>query len=324
MKSAGFFLIVGKDSEAEKKHYFGKTPVSIGRDEKNDLELDDYSVSAEHARIFSEEGGVFIEDLGSTNGIRRGGELLDASFRLSRQSLSELRPEISDDAFFGRLENLEGKEFGSRGDFENTLRNAVRAEEDVISVISKKAFRKGRPMALRDGMSFSVGEVAIRYEGFVGLSLVLIKGGKVGRAFPLDKKGVRIGRKTSGENDICISNRTVSGEHAEIFFDKEKGDFFLKDIRSTNGTYCKGKNLKGDEKGILIREGDEFSLGEASSEVVFRVERKTPVHGSGGKTVILDDSYMGGGSSVPLMPIAIGIGATLLVVILIVLYICMR
>jgi S-DNA-T family DNA segregation ATPase FtsK/SpoIIIE len=44
--------------------------VSVGRHADNDVVLDDPSVSRSHCLIYVTEGGVEIEDLGSTNGVR--------------------------------------------------------------------------------------------------------------------------------------------------------------------------------------------------------------------------------------------------------------
>ena len=49
----------------------------IGRDAKScDLHMNDQSVSRRHARLFSKEGAIWIEDLGSTNGIEVNGRLV--------------------------------------------------------------------------------------------------------------------------------------------------------------------------------------------------------------------------------------------------------
>ncbi len=45
-----------------------KKAITIGRDERNVLVLNDDSVSAFHARVYEEGGRYYIEDLSSTNG----------------------------------------------------------------------------------------------------------------------------------------------------------------------------------------------------------------------------------------------------------------
>lgn len=65
--SAKFFLIE-KSAESEKKHFFDKKIIKIGRNGTNELALKDDSVSGEHARIVFENGQFFLEDLNSRNG----------------------------------------------------------------------------------------------------------------------------------------------------------------------------------------------------------------------------------------------------------------
>ena len=42
--------------------------LTVGRREDNDIVIDDPSVSSCHARFYMEESGLFVEDLGSSNG----------------------------------------------------------------------------------------------------------------------------------------------------------------------------------------------------------------------------------------------------------------
>ncbi len=45
-----------------------KDVITIGRNETNDIQIDNLSVSKQHAKIFTKEEKFFIEDLKSTNG----------------------------------------------------------------------------------------------------------------------------------------------------------------------------------------------------------------------------------------------------------------
>jgi pSer/pThr/pTyr-binding forkhead associated (FHA) protein len=53
---------------------FDQKIVAIGRAPENDLVVEEPRVSGYHARIFTEEGQVFFEDIGSTNGSRVNGK----------------------------------------------------------------------------------------------------------------------------------------------------------------------------------------------------------------------------------------------------------
>lgn len=70
----------------------------------------------------------------------------------------------------------------------------------------------------------------------------------------------RVGRRSS--NNLTISNRTVSGHHAELIADNEI--LRLKDHRSTNGTFLNGRRVQGVE---TITEGDVIHFGKVRFQV---------------------------------------------------------
>ena len=45
-----------------------KDVITIGRNVKNDIQIDNLSVSKQHARIMKHKGGYMVEDMASTNG----------------------------------------------------------------------------------------------------------------------------------------------------------------------------------------------------------------------------------------------------------------
>jgi len=56
--------------------------------------------------------------------------------------------------------------------------------------------------------------------------------------FDLENDRTSIGRRD--DNDIIISNASVSNHHAHLNFEK---NYFLTDLRSSNGTYINGKKI---------------------------------------------------------------------------------
>ncbi len=54
----------------------------------------------------------------------------------------------------------------------------------------------------------------------------------------LDKRTTSIGR--SSENDIVMDHPGVSSRHARINYE---GQYYITDLRSTNGTYLNGKKI---------------------------------------------------------------------------------
>jgi pSer/pThr/pTyr-binding forkhead associated (FHA) protein len=78
-------LIVLKSPSVDEGHalQLNAAPVTIGRSSQNDLGLDgDEFASARHARFEPRRDGVWLEDVGSTNGTYVNGVRLDAPRRL--------------------------------------------------------------------------------------------------------------------------------------------------------------------------------------------------------------------------------------------------
>ncbi len=70
---------------------------------------------------------------------------------------------------------------------------------------------------------------------------------------PLKRERMTIGRRA--DNDICLPNLAVSGEHAAIV--TIQADSFLEDLGSTNGTLVNGAPISK----YLLRDGDQIDVG---------------------------------------------------------------
>lgn len=76
-----------------------------------------------------------------------------------------------------------------------------------------------------------------------------------GTRYPLVKTAICIGR--SADNDIRLTNDTISGHHAEIHRRRE-GDTFIVDLASGNGVYVNEARVERAQ----LRDGDVIELGE--------------------------------------------------------------
>lgn len=65
----------------------------------------------------------------------------------------------------------------------------------------------------------------------------------------LNKAVMRVGRDL--DNDVLITAPTVSGHHAQIEY--QRGQFYLKDLRSLNGTFVNQQRVEGE---VLLKTGD--------------------------------------------------------------------
>jgi len=75
---AGKLVVVSSPALREgDEQVLDSAPLTLGRDEQSDLPLDrDEYVSVQHARVESRQDGVWIQDLGSTNGTFVNGDRL--------------------------------------------------------------------------------------------------------------------------------------------------------------------------------------------------------------------------------------------------------
>lgn len=93
-----------------------------------------------------------------------------------------------------------------------------------------------------------------------GSLTVTVNGRELG-TYPLDEKGLTLGRDPS-QVQIVVQESIVSKVHALVLPEKER--VVVVDRGSTNGTYLRGERI---EKGVL-QSGDSFTLGQHGHVVV--------------------------------------------------------
>ncbi len=119
--------------------FAGKKELSIGRDQSNDITLDGLQISSRHARLLDTSGGVFIDDLGSTNGVYVDGK---------RVSRSAVRPENK--VQIGLFEIRVDAE-GNVGVFDTRSKTRL----DAVNLV-KQVRSRGQKLNLLDGVSLSI------------------------------------------------------------------------------------------------------------------------------------------------------------------------
>lgn len=75
---------------------------------------------------------------------------------------------------------------------------------------------------------------------------------------------VSLGRHA--DNDICITNKSVSGHHARIF--TYFNTSYIEDLDSTNGTFLNGKKVYKH----IIHPGDTIQLGQHTIKITDKDE----------------------------------------------------
>lgn len=83
-----------------------------------------------------------------------------------------------------------------------------------------------------------------------------------GRLYPLNKPEMSLGRR--GDQDICITEPTVSGRHAMLRW--HSGSWLIEDVGSTNGTYADHSYERKQQ--VTLLHGGEVQLGECRVKLV--------------------------------------------------------
>ena len=93
--------------------------------------------------------------------------------------------------------------------------------------------------------------------------LTMRSGPTPGKAFPLEKEEILLGRDLA--NDIPISDPEISRRHARFVMQGES--ILVEDLGSTNGTFLNGQRVSSPQQ---LRAGDVITLGE---DIVLAVEQ---------------------------------------------------
>ncbi len=108
------------------------------------------------------------------------------------------------------------------------------------------------------------------------LHLQITSGPRKGEIIALDTEQLPLTIGRDAENRLCIESAAISRFHAEIV--TENGQYFLKDLKSTNGTFLNGRRIEKEKLGP----GDELAVAninlcvEATPSTVY--EHNAPMH----------------------------------------------
>ena len=198
--------------------------IVFGRAQDADIELPFPQVSARHARFWREAGGYRVEDLGSSNGTRRGGRRLAAHAPEAVAVGETLVLGGVEVSFVGEAPAAEAIPTGA-----GTETLARRLVHDVFA-------------------SGSAAECA---------RLLVVSGAEQGGEWVLPASGrtCKLGR---GEGcDWIVSDQDVSREHAA--FARGPRGVVIHDLGSKNGIEVAGERLVGDR---VLRDGEIVRVGE--------------------------------------------------------------
>jgi len=285
-----------------------RTVISIGREEDNDIWLDDETSSRYHAELAWDAEQVYITDCDSLNGVLLNGRRIRGTLVIKSGDLLEIgshrfvfesaeRPiplAEQDDPLLYHLRRSsispgigipgEGQgQYGRRLASANALPTRPLEEETPFEFDSLKLdpVVDQLPHSTPGEINVEPGDPGTSQEvvGFNPITpsplldrsggLCLICNGEMaGRSFLLDRPVLIIGR--SAECDVIIQDDSVVSQHVK-FLCQDDGDY-IQDLSGQDATAVNDVQVKGS---LLLRKGDIISLGIVRLEYTFIPEAQT-------------------------------------------------
>lgn len=267
-------LIIKDDEDRKTVVPLVRDEISIGRQEGNTIRLTDRNVSRKHARLLKQNGSLFVEDLGSYNGVQVNGVRVEA-----RQSISE-----GDSIAIGDyVLEIEGAPGVGDGDT-NPTNGHVEPPSNRTPPLAQpqpRASPSTAPMAPAVAPAAPPRKTDANATAVIRLSdlgrpaddevrdlasheaarIVCIAGNLRGIEHKLKRSVVKFGRTDDG-NDIVIDHQSISRTHGR--FQLEADGWKLYDNKSANGI-----RVNGDEYGMSpVKPGDTIELGHVKFRFV--------------------------------------------------------
>jgi len=262
--------------------------ITIGRDPSNVIVFENPVVSARHAKIVrNAQGGLLVQDLGSTNGTYLRGERIQQRVVTLQDDiyLGSAQLRMSDPRVAGLIISVnrppqKGQPFviGSDPSCDVSIYDPQVAPRHCQLVETPGGYQvqdMGSPNGTAiDNASFRIQQASanatstLLLGNFVLPLQLLARLMEEGRGegsvmqmaeaavqgLNMDKPVITIGRAPG--NDLTLPHPSVSGRHAEIR-KQQDGRFLVRDVGSTNGTYVNGVRISQHVAGP----GDRVTVG---------------------------------------------------------------
>ena len=265
--------------------------ISIGREEDNEVWLDDDTISRYHAELAWDQGQVYVTDNDSMNGVLINGQRIRTSQLLKpddeleigghRFILKHAQHQAQEDLSDPLLPQIRrrAQQRSSPGDIFTGYEAGSRPPaKPTVALNHNEEHNPQRATPLPGlnlpGTNASGGETMQLFkrtplpERPPGLCIVR-SGEMTGRSFLLDRSLLTLGR--GSESDIIIPDASISRAHIQ-FSRLPEGDY-VRDQGSRNGTYVNGQPLQVPR---LLYAGDIIILGDIQLEYRLRAETQTP------------------------------------------------
>jgi ABC-2 type transport system ATP-binding protein len=217
----------------------------IGRDPGADVVIADFEVSPQHASFVLVDGGIAVEDLGSTSGTFVNGQRVTGSHELQAgdriqlgATVLEVRPPTSAPA---------EAEPGPQARQATRVTPIPRVPPTPTAAATKADSAARRPSRARQIPTVPL--------------LVFVAGQRAGSEVPVGTQVV-VGRDVGVADVILDEDPEISRRH--VAFSPAGAALTARDLGSTNGTFVNGKRLTDT---VALKAGDEVRLGGTVIEV---------------------------------------------------------
>jgi ABC transport system ATP-binding/permease protein len=240
--------------------------ITIGRHEENTIRLTERNVSRRHAKLLRKVGSVWVEDLGSYNGVRVNGDRIQGRIEVKEGDLIQIGDydlAVQLDGA-GRSDTLPSHTAGppSAGAHPPAVAKDTANGATSHAAPAQPPKRNAEPTAV-----IHVDQVQHVKRQVVDIPpeqaprLVLISTPLAGREYACIRSELSLGR--TDDNDIAIDHRSLSRNHAKVFRD-EDGTWKIIDLQSANGVKVNGETYAHSP----LKFGDTVELGHAKFKFV--------------------------------------------------------
>ncbi|HEX7734409.1 MAG TPA: FHA domain-containing protein [Ktedonobacteraceae bacterium] len=264
--------------------------ISIGREEDNEVWLDDDTISRYHAELAWDKGQVYVTDNDSLNGVLLNGRRIRTSllikpgdeleigghrFILKHAQVAQAQEDLSD-PLLPQIRRIEqhrsapgassvGSETGYKAPAKPTTTLSHNEEHSAPGSVPASTFGPDVDVSgLETIQFFKRTPLPERPPG-----LCIIRGGEMtGRSFLLDRNLLTLGR--GAENDINLPDACISRTHIQ-FSRQPEGDY-VRDQSSLGACAINGQPLQAPHR---LRPGDLLVLGDVHLEYTLLAEAQT-------------------------------------------------
>jgi pSer/pThr/pTyr-binding forkhead associated (FHA) protein len=240
--------------------------ITIGRDEGNEIWLDDDMASRYHAELTWHDGRVYLTDCESMNGVQLNGQRIQRSVLVSSNDLIEVGSHR-----FGFVLEEEPRKLDESDDpldhhtWRSALESLTAGSNALPATRPLTDFQAtvGEEQELSDSHLKQTEEVdraaPLRLPNTMQGALVISGGSKAGQNFRLNRPSLTVGRGI--ESDVIINDTSISRRHVQ-FLCQPDGDY-VQDLVSRNGTTINGELLSTPRR---LQFGDRVMIGNICLE----------------------------------------------------------